>query len=54
MKNIIRRIKKVIGFDLCEVAPGERLDWDAQVGSRMLYQLAITTVASQNKLDINE
>lgn len=30
--------KEVIGFDLCEVAPGEN-DWDGNVGARMLYQL---------------
>jgi agmatinase len=49
-KSIVHAGKKVIGFDLCEVSPGEHLDWDAQVGSRMLYQLAVTTAASQNKL----
>jgi agmatinase len=30
--------KKIIGFDLCEVSPGED-DWDGNVGARMLYQL---------------
>lgn len=30
--------KEVIGFDLCEVSPGET-DWDGNVGARMLYQL---------------
>jgi agmatinase len=49
-KCLVNAGKKVIGFDLCEVAPGEHLDWDAQVGSRMLYQLALTTAASQNRL----
>lgn len=50
-KCLVHAGKKVIGFDLCEVSPGEHFDWDAQVGSRMLYQLAIITAASQNKLD---
>lgn len=30
--------REVIGFDLCEVAPGGD-DWDGNVGSRVLYQL---------------
>lgn len=30
--------KQIIGFDLCEVSPGED-DWDGNVGARMLYQL---------------
>jgi agmatinase len=32
--------RKIIGFDLCEVAPGEDGDeWDANVGARILYKL---------------
>lgn len=33
--------KKVIGFDLCEVAPEEdgKNEWDANVGARLLYKL---------------
>ena len=30
--------KKIIGFDLCEVSPGED-EWDGNVGARVLYQL---------------
>ena len=30
--------KQIIGFDLCEVAPGED-DWDGNVGARVLFQL---------------
>ncbi len=30
--------KQVIGFDLCEVAPGDN-DWDGNVGARVLFQL---------------
>lgn len=33
--------KKIIGFDLCEVSPGENGDWDANVGARILYRLCI-------------
>lgn len=49
-KCLVQSGKKIIGFDLCEVAPGENIDWDAQVGSRMLYRLALTIGASQGKL----
>jgi agmatinase len=31
--------KKVVGFDLVEVCPGEHGDWDANVGARLLYKL---------------
>jgi agmatinase len=31
--------KKIIGFDLNEVAPGEDGDWDANVGARALWNL---------------
>jgi agmatinase len=30
--------RKIVGFDLCEVAPGKD-EWDANVGARMLYKL---------------
>jgi agmatinase len=30
--------KEIIGFDLCEVSPGEN-EWDGNVGARVLYQL---------------
>jgi len=33
--------KKIVGFDLCEVSPSEDSDWDANVGSRILYKLCI-------------
>ena len=40
--------KQVVGFDLCEVAPGPRGDeWDANVGARVLYKLMGCAVASQ-------
>ena len=49
---LIRTIKesgrKIVGFDLVEVAPGPRGDdWDANVGARMLYKLIGFTLLSQ-------
>jgi len=38
--------KKIIGFDLCEVSPGENGDWDANVGARILYKLCICSKLS--------
>ncbi|MCB0349573.1 MAG: agmatinase family protein [Bdellovibrionales bacterium] len=31
--------KKIVGFDLNEVAPGENGEWDGNVGARMLFKL---------------
>ena len=36
--------KKVVGFDLCEVAPGPHGEWDGNVGARLLYQLCGLTL----------
>ena len=52
LKKIALSGKKIIGFDLCEVAPGET-DWDANVGARMLFQLSHWTAVSQGKLKAN-
>jgi agmatinase len=40
--------KRVVGFDLCEVAPGARgEDWNANVGARILYKLLGCTLKTQ-------
>ncbi|MBM3918011.1 MAG: agmatinase family protein [Sphingomonadales bacterium] len=41
--------RTIIGFDLCEVSPGERTDWDANVGARVLYRLGILAASSARK-----
>ena len=38
MKSIVLSGKKIIGFDLNEVAPGES-DWNGNVGARLLYKM---------------
>ena len=38
--------KKIIGFDLNEVAPGED-EWDANVGARLLFKLCAFTGISK-------
>ncbi len=40
--------KKIIGFDLVEVAPGDD-DWDGNVGARMLFHLCGILAKSQEK-----
>ena len=39
--------KKIIGFDLVEVAPGDN-DWDGNVGARMLFHMCGVLAKSQN------
>ena len=51
--HLIRKValsgRKIIGFDLCEVAAGAN-DFDANVGARILYQLCNWTAVSQGRL----
>jgi agmatinase len=39
LQQLTQAGKNIIGFDLCEVAPGAHSDWDAVVGARVLYKL---------------
>ena len=40
---LLNRVKKsgkeILGFDLCEVSPGNDSEWDGNVGARVLYHL---------------
>jgi agmatinase len=38
LRALLRGGKRIVGFDLCEVAPGET-EWDANVGARLLYKM---------------
>ncbi len=49
IKQIALSGKRIIGFDLNEVAPGST-DWDANVGARILFQLCNWMAVSQRKL----
>lgn len=42
--------KRIIGFDLCEVAPGPDGEWDANVGSRVLFKLCLYSIASHKNM----
>ena len=39
LKTLAKSGRRIIGFDLNEVAPDENTDWDANVGARLLYKL---------------
>ena len=48
IKAVVRSGRQIIGFDLCEVAPGDS-DWNGNVGARLLYKLC-NWMAVSNKL----
>ncbi len=39
LKAVVRSGRTIVGFDLCEVAPGEN-EWNGNVGARVLYRMA--------------
>jgi agmatinase len=45
VEKVISSGRKIIGFDLCEVAPGKD-EWDGNVGARVLYNLCLLTLKS--------
>lgn len=51
VKRLVQSGKTIVGFDLCEVTPGED-EWDANVGARVLYRLANLMAVSQGKLKL--
>jgi agmatinase len=51
VKQCVKAGKRIIGFDLVEVAPGADDDqWDGNVGARLLYRMANLMGVSQGKL----
>lgn len=53
IKKVVSSGRKIISFDLNEVAPGAS-DWDANVGARMLFHLCNWMGVSQGKLTNRE
>ena len=47
LSTLNHRGKRIIGFDLNEVAPGPDGDWDANVGARVLWELICSTEISR-------
>jgi|TARA_R100000027_G_scaffold28133_1_gene20373 agmatinase len=54
LTKLVKSGKKIIGFDLNEVAPGENTDWNGNVGARILYRLCNLMGVSQGKLEWDE
>jgi len=48
INQLVKVGKKIVGFDLCEVASGaDGSEWDATVGARVLYKLCGYSIRSQ-------
>lgn len=52
IRKIVKSGRKIIGFDLCEVAPGND-EWDANVGARTLWELCNWMGVSHKLLSLN-
>lgn len=39
LRAVLRAKKRIVGLDLCEVAPADKSEWDANVGARLLYKM---------------
>ena len=48
VEQVVSSGRRIIGFDLCEVAPGSNPndEWDANVGARVLYRLSCATISA--------
>ena len=48
VSGVVRSGRRIVGFDLCEVAPDPRGgEWDGNVGARLLYKMIGWTLRSQ-------
>ncbi|MCJ8166649.1 agmatinase family protein [Pontibacter sp. E15-1] len=50
IKQLVKSGREIIGFDLCEVAPGDS-EWNGNVGARVLLKLCNLMAASQKRLE---
>jgi agmatinase len=48
LRALVRAKKRIVGLDLCEVAPGDT-EWNANVGARMLYKMIGFALMSRGK-----
>jgi agmatinase len=46
LRALVRNEKRIVGLDLCEVAPGDS-EWDANVAARLLYKMIGFALLSQ-------
>ncbi len=52
IRKLVASGRRIISFDLCEVAPGST-DWDANVGARMLFHLCNWMAVSNGLLKVS-
>ncbi|AKD04864.1 agmatinase family protein [Pontibacter korlensis] len=50
IKQLVKSGRQIIGFDLCEVAPGDS-EWNGNVGARVLMKLCNWMAVSQKRLE---
>ncbi len=50
LKMLAKSGRRIVGFDLNEVAPNETSDWDANVGARLLYKLCCYSHIANSRL----
>jgi agmatinase len=48
LRALVRAKKRIVGLDLCEVAPGAT-EWDANVGARLLYKMIGFALLSEGR-----
>jgi agmatinase len=48
IESLVKTGKKIIGLDICEVAPGDYDEWDGNIGARLLYKLTNLMYLSQD------
>ncbi len=49
LRALLRRGKRIVGLDLCEVSPGAS-EWDANVGARLLYKMIGFALLTQKRI----
>jgi agmatinase len=54
LERVTERGRRVVGFDLVEVAPRPGDEWDGNVGARVLYRLCGVALHSQGARDTQE
>jgi agmatinase len=51
LEKLVERNRRIVGFDLVEVAPRPDDEWDGNVGARILYRLCALSLYSQGARD---
>ena len=49
LRKLAHSGRRIVGADLCEVAPSCSDEWDANVGARMLFKLCIYAKLNMEK-----